>query len=108
MITPLEAALLVVVLLCPLHWLVLRYFDQIRDPAYLRRQGIVVERERALDARSAPIGSYRGVPIAGTVTFKGMVYRYDRVLDPRLRERIGPGEVFIAPGLVYVLSEGYR
>jgi hypothetical protein len=99
---PLEAALLVVVLLCPLHWLVLRYFDRIEDPVYLRRQGIVIELESALDARSAPIGNYRGVPIAETVTFKGMVYRYDHVLDPRLRERIEPGQLFIAPGLVYV------
>lgn len=100
--TPIEAAILVLLLSLPLHWLVLRHFDQLGDPAYFRRHGVVIVCERALEARSAPIGEYMGRPIWGSVTFKGMEYRFDRVLDARCRERIGPGELFLDPGLVYV------
>jgi len=100
--TPLEAAVLVLILSAPLHWLVLRHFDQLDDPAYLRRHGIVVEWESALEARSAPIGQYLGRAVPGSVTFKGMQYRFAHVIDPRARERIGPGELYLEPGLVYV------
>lgn len=99
---PLLAVLSVLILFLPLHWLVRRHFNVIGEGSDLRRYGIVIEFESALEARSAPIGTYRGTPIPGTVTFKTMLYRYDRVLDPRLRGRIGPGELFVAPGLVYV------
>jgi hypothetical protein len=43
-ITPIDAAVLILLLSLPLHWLVLRHFDRPGDPAYLRRHGIVVER----------------------------------------------------------------
>jgi hypothetical protein len=43
-----------------------------------------------------------GRPIPGSVTFRGMQYRFDHVLDRRCRERIVPGELFLEPGLVYV------
>ena len=101
--TPIDAAILVLILALPLHWLVLRHFDQIADPACLRRHGVVVVLERALQARSEPIGEYLGGPIWGSVTFKGMRYRFDHVLDARCPERIAPGELFIDPGLVYVV-----
>lgn len=100
--TPLDAAVLVLILAAPLHWLVLRHFDQLDDPAYLCRHGIVVARESALEARSAPIGQYLGRPVPGSVTFKGMEYRFGYVIDSRSRERIGPGELYLEPGLVYV------
>ena len=48
----------------------------LHDPAYLRRHG--------------------------SVTFKGMVYRFDRVVPERERERISARELWLAPGLVYV------
>jgi hypothetical protein len=101
--TPIDAAILVLILALPLHWLVLRHFDQISEPAYLRSHGVVVIFERALQAQSEPIGEYMGRPIWGSVTFKGIHYRYDHVLDPRCRERIAPGELFLEPGLVYVV-----
>lgn len=44
--TPIDAAVLVLILALPLHWLVLRHFDRLADPAYLRRHGIVVQSER--------------------------------------------------------------
>lgn len=103
--TPIEAAVPVVLLALPIHWLVVRHFHQLRDPAYLRRHGIVVLQESALDARSGTIGDYLGRPIAGSVTFKAMRYRFDHVLDTRLRERIRLGQPFLEPGLVYVVEE---
>jgi hypothetical protein len=102
--TPIDAAVLIVLLSLPLHWLVLRHFDRLDDPAYMRRQGIVVERESALEARAAAMGEYLGQPIAEAVVFKGMRYRFDHVLDRRSRERIAPGQLFLEPGLVYVLE----
>jgi hypothetical protein len=102
--TPIDAAVLIVLMSLPLHWLVLRHFHRLGDPAYLRRQGIVVERASALEARAAPIGEYLGTPIAGAVVFKGMRYRFDHVLDRRSRERIAPGQLFLEPGFVYLLE----
>jgi hypothetical protein len=101
--SPLDAAGLCLVLYLPFHWLVRRHFLQLEDPAYLRRQGVVIQSDTVLAARSAPIGEYLGRPISGSLEFMGMRYRFDRVLDRRHRERIAPGELFVEPGLVYVL-----
>ena len=98
---PIDAAILFLILALPLHFLVLRHFDQLRDPAYLRRQGIVVRVDSVLDAQSPPIGEYQGRPIWGTVTFQGMDYRFDRVQQ---RKALGAGELFLEPGLVYVVT----
>jgi hypothetical protein len=102
--SPLEAALLVAVLVLPLHILVLWQLAKLDDPAYLRTQGIVVVRECALDGHSEPIGDYAGRRIWGSVTFKGMQYRFDHSATPRDREKIGPGELWLEPGLVYVAA----
>jgi hypothetical protein len=103
-VSPIEAALFVLVLALPMfgfvHWQIAR----LGDPRYLRGKGVVIVRESALEAHSEPIGEYRGHPIWGSVTFKGMRYRFDHVLDARKRERIEPGELFIEPGLVYVVE----
>jgi hypothetical protein len=32
----------------------------------------------------------------------GMVYRFDRILEPRRKERLAAGELYLEPGLVYV------
>ena len=100
--SPIEGALLAVVLASPFVWLVRRHFMQLDDPNYLRTQGVIIVVDRVLDARSAPIGDYQGCPVWGTVTFKGMVYRFDHVIDPRKRESIKAGELYLDPGLVYV------
>jgi hypothetical protein len=39
-----------------------------------------------------------------SVRFMGMEYRFDHVQDPRARERLAPGELFLDPGLVYVVQ----
>jgi hypothetical protein len=36
------------------------------------------------------------------VRFKDMDYRFARIVELRERERIGPRELFLDPGLVYV------
>jgi hypothetical protein len=39
------------------------------------------------------------------VRFKGLHYRFDRIIDAAMRERIAPGELYLEPGLVYVLKQ---
>jgi hypothetical protein len=101
-VSPLDAALVVVILALPLFWLVLRELDRLDDPAYLREQGVVIVLDRALEAHSAPIGRYMGCEIWGSVTFKGMRYRFDHVARARERERLNARELYLPPGLVYV------
>jgi hypothetical protein len=103
--TPLESALLFLVLALPAFWLVHRQFAKLGDPRYLRQQGVVIVLpEKAIEAHTGEIGEYMGRPIWETVTFKGMCYRFDHVVEARRRERLGPGELFIEPGLVYVVE----
>jgi len=100
--TPLEAVALVALMALPLHWLVQRELAKAGnvDP---RSCGIVVVRESAIDAHSLPIGEYMGHEVWQSVTFRGLVYQFDRIQSPSLREKLGPGELFLDPGLVYAL-----
>ena len=98
----LEALAVFLCLAPPLRWIVLRELDRLDEAAYLREHGVIIVSERALQAHSAPVGEYGGRPIWGSVRFKGMHYRFDRVIDRRLRERVGPRELFLEPGLVYI------
>ena len=100
--TPLESALLAIAMALPLFWLVHRHFRLLLDPRFLRTQGVVIVADRILEERSAPIGVYKGYPIWGSVTFMGMQYRFDRVIDARHREHIKARELYLEPGLVYV------
>jgi hypothetical protein len=102
--SPLEALVVFLLISLPVHWLVKREFEKLADPAYLRAHGIVVVSERALQAHTEAIGEYRGQPIWASVRFMGMEYRFDHVRDPRTRERLGAGELFLDPGLVYVVE----
>jgi hypothetical protein len=101
-VNPLEAAGLVALLVLPLHCLVQWQLGREEDPAWLRRQGIVVVRDSALDGHGAEIGEYAGHRIWAGVTFKGNAYRFDRVAGLQDREKTGPGELWLDPGLVYV------
>lgn len=102
--SPIEAALLILVMALPAFWLVNRQLARLDDPDYLRRQGIVIVLEKAIEAHTPAIGEYRGHPIWETVIFKGMRYRFDHVVEQKRRERLEPGELFIEPGLVYVIE----
>ena len=95
---------MVLVMALPAFWWVQRQFAQLSDPGYLRTQGVVIVLDKALEAHSAAIGEYMGQPIWETVTFKGMLYRFDHIVERRRRERLAPGELFIEPGLVYVVE----
>jgi hypothetical protein len=44
-----------------------------------------------------------GRPIWGSVTFKGMLYRFDRIQPAARREALAAGELFLEPGLVYTV-----
>ena len=98
---PLDAAALVLLLALPLHWIVMRQFIREEDPAWLRERGVVIVSERAV-VGERPIGSYKGRPVWERVTFKGMVYRFQRTVDRSQREHIGPRQLFLEPGLVYI------
>jgi hypothetical protein len=100
---PLEAALLVAILLAPLHWLVTRELDRMDDPAYLRSQGVVVVKPEIVDP-AEPIGWYSSQPIWATVMFKGMTYRFDRIVPAAKADGVGAGELFLPPGLIYRLE----
>jgi len=102
-VSPLDAAALVVLLLLPFHWAVRRELAKMEaeDP---RSCAIVVLREQALEAHSQPIGAYMGHAIWGTVTFHGLLYRFDRIQPPRKKEELAAGELFLDPGLVYVVG----
>ena len=97
-----EAALLFALLSLPLHLLVQREVSKLADPRYLRTRGVVVTHSRALESVEPPIGNYAGKEIWAAVRFMGMTYRFSRIVDRANRDRIGPGELFIEPGLVYV------
>ena len=85
----------------PFHLVVLRYIAVHTDPALLRKRGVVIVHDRVLEERSAPIGEYMGSPIWGSVTFKGLVYRFDRIVRRRDRDLTGPGELYLDPGFIY-------
>jgi hypothetical protein len=101
-VNPLEAAALIAAMVLPAFWLVRHELDKLDDPAYLREHGVVIVAENVLQTRSRPIGEYMGQPIWASVTFLGMVYRFDRVARPQEKEKTGPGELYLDPGLVYV------
>jgi hypothetical protein len=100
--SPLEAILVPIAIALPLLWLVRIEFDRLASPEYLRRHGVVIVSDKALDNRSESVGRYMGQVVWGSVTFRGIVYRFDRVTQPDRRDAIGPGELYLEPGLVYV------
>lgn len=102
--SPIEAALLVVVFALPWFWFLNWQIARLADPKYLRERGVVIVLEKALEAHTDPIGEYMGQPIWASVTFKGMRYRFDHILERRKRECLGPGQLFLEPGLVYVVE----
>ncbi len=98
---PLEAALVVVVLVIPFHWAIQREFSRETDPAFLRERGVVVLDAGALDDHAGVIGTFAGREIWATVTFFGMVYRYVGVARAGGRDRVGSRELYLEPGLLY-------
>jgi hypothetical protein len=88
-------------ILGPLHLLAWRQLSLLDDPGYLRRRGVVILRPEAIERYGEVIGNFRGAPIYANLTFKGMRYDYDCVMNERDAERIGESELYLAPGLLY-------
>jgi hypothetical protein len=101
-ITPLEAALVVAALALPFYFFTSWQLARLVDPDYVRRQGVVILREEILQQKSAVIGYYAGREIHATVTFMGMVYRFDRVVLSSYSRSVRERELFLEPGLLYV------
>lgn len=98
--TPLDAAALVAALALAFYRILCWQLDR-AEPEDFRHCGIVIVRERALDAHSQPIGEYSGHAIWQSVTFRGLTYDFNRVQALSRREQLAPGELFLDPGLVY-------
>jgi hypothetical protein len=98
--SPLEAVVLVMAIVVPVHWLIQRELAKAGD-IDPRECGIVIVLERALDAHAPSIGEYMGHEIWRTVTFHGLTYDFARIESPKRREKLAPGELFLDPGLVY-------
>jgi hypothetical protein len=101
--SPIDALAVILLMALPLHWLVMRELAKLSDPSWLRTQGVVIVKPSAVRP-AEPIGHYLGHPVWASVRFMGMEYRFDHVQDPRARERLAPGELFLEPGLVYVVA----
>jgi hypothetical protein len=99
------AIALVAILLAPLHFLVLYELDRLDSPAYLRKVGVIILRLEALDSCAEVIGSYAGKSIYRAVTFKGMVYEFDRITTSAYKNRIDRDELYLDPGLIYVAHD---
>jgi hypothetical protein len=102
MTSPLEAALVVALLTLPFYLLVRWHLERLSDPRYLRVHGVAVRNERVIERRGGVVGKYCGREISAEVGFMGMVYRFDRVAPASYRDQVGPHELFLEPGLVYV------
>ena len=102
MISPLEAALVVAALAAPFYALLHWQLERLSDPAYLRANGVAVARPSVIERRGPIIGRYRSTEIYAELVFMGMVYRFDRVEPPGYRDLVGPRELYLEPGLVYV------
>jgi hypothetical protein len=89
-------------LILPLHWAVTRQLERLDSPEYFRRHGVIIKRLEALDMRGEPVGRYLDAPIYGRVGFKGMVYKFARVVPAHYRLRIDENELYLEPGLLYL------
>ena len=97
-----ETLALVLLILLPLHLVVQRELRRLSDPRHIRACGVTVESEMLVQRRGAVVGSYWGREIHSEVVFMNMVYRFDRIAPISYRYRVGPRELYLDPGLVYV------
>jgi hypothetical protein len=98
----LAATVIVALGFAPIIWLLRKQFSRLEDPANLLLHGVVVCRKEALDGVADCIGRYRDSDIYRYVTFKGMRYDFERVVPLPRSFQVGPRELFVEPGIVYV------
>ena len=82
-------------------WAIHRWFRRYEGNLPRSRLGVVVESEGELDAIAPMIGTYHGDEIHEWVRYRGERYDFAYVAPPRYRLRVKPGELFLAPGVVY-------
>ena len=92
----------ILILLLPLHLKLKELLGRLGTPAYLREVGVIILHPQALDSCGDIIGRYADASIYGTVTFKGMVYEFDRITDPGYKYYICRDELYLDPGLIYI------
>ncbi len=99
----LTLSLLVAALVLPFHWAVMLGLARWESPEFFRRFGVIIRRAEALDAHTEAIGRYQDGPIHRSVTFKGMEYEFAGIVPPRYQTRIDENELYLDPGLLYIL-----
>lgn len=97
--SPLEAALLIAVLVLPFHLFLQWQLALQCDPRYLRKHGVVIRREEILEGCGEVIGRYCGRDIPSALVFMGMQYRFAGVVP--FAYRVKSCELLLAPGLLY-------
>jgi hypothetical protein len=101
--TMLEAALFAAILALPLYLLSQLERTRLHNPRYVRSMGAVVQRQQLkVEGTSEVLGYYDGGEIYATVDYMGMRYRFDRVVPPSYQYHVGPRELYVVPGLLYV------
>lgn len=98
----LEATALVLLAMLPLQLFVQTGVERLRDPRHIRNRGLALESDAGLERRGGIVGTYCGCAIHAEVLFMGMLYRFDRAALPAYRYCVGPRELYLEPGLVYV------
>lgn len=101
--TVLDAALFAAILALPLY--LLSQFERTRlsNPRYVRSMGAVVQRHQLhVDGTGEVLGYYDGGKIYAAVEYMGMHYRFERIVPPSYQYRVGPRELYVVPGLLYV------
>jgi hypothetical protein len=101
---PLQAAVLIVLLMVPFHLLVQSQLRQMRRAFRERRCGVALDTEEGLEARGEVIGRYDGADIHAWVSFMGLRYRFDRVAPRSYARRVREQELFLKRGLVYTVD----
>ena len=74
------------------------------SPECLGGLGVVTLRPERLDGHGELIGRYGAAPIYRSGRFKDMEYEFAGLVPPRCVRPIDENELYIEPGLLYVLA----
>ena len=73
-----------------------------------KQTGVIVHRADALEGHSETIGHYMDGDIWAVVRFKGSDYVFAHISQPDYRPFVKGGELFLEPGLLYVMRDRGR
>lgn len=89
----------------PLYFIAHLERTRLKNPRYVRQSGVAVEREAILvDDQAQLLGYYDGCEIRSAVVYLGIRYRFECVVPASYRRQLLPGELYVEPGLLYVLE----